>query len=146
MEDSKDGQAKETVKPHKMVETEKIPVIKEKLSISSRENITGEVEVRKVVKTEEIDVPLTTIRTRYREERVPVNRTVDTAPQVRYEGENLVIPIIREEEVVIKRLILVEEIHLIRERTTEERTEHIQLRSEEATVTRKPADPDQPKE
>ena len=115
-----------------------IPVVKEQLHLSTREVVTGEVQVRKHVHTESVDVPLTTVHTAYREERVPVNRVVDTMPQPRYEGKNLIVPVVREQQVVVTQLVLIEEIHLIQESRSEERTEHIDLRTEEATVTRVP--------
>ena len=115
-----------------------IPVIKEQLHLSTREVVTGEVQVRKHIHTESVDVPLTTVHTAYREERIPINRVVDTMPEPRYEGKNLIVPVVREQQVVVTQLILVEEIHLIQESRSEERTEHVELHTEEATVTRVP--------
>lgn len=112
-----------------------IPVVEEQLSISTRQVTTGQVDVEKRVRTETVDVPLSTVHTHYREERIPANRAVDTMPQPRYEGENLIIPVVREEAVVVKRLILVEEIHLIRTTEVDEHTKTVELRSEEATIT-----------
>ena len=115
-----------------------ISVVKEQLHLSTREVVTGEVQVRKQIRTESVDVPLTTVHTAYREERVPVNRVVDIMPEPRYEGKNLIVPVVREQQVVITQLVLVEEIHLIQESRSEERTERIELHTEEATVTRVP--------
>ncbi len=146
MEDTFDKLPNEVTNPHEARETITIPVVKEHLTVSTRETITGEVQVQKTVHTEQLDVPLDTIFTTYREHRVPVDRVVDTMPRIRYEGENLIVPVVREEEVVTKRLVLVEEIHLIRESHTEQHTEHIELRTEEATITRAspPTAPTQP--
>ena len=113
-----------------------IPVVREQLHLSSREVVTGEVNVTKRVRTERIDVPLRTVYTTYREERVPVGRIIDTLPQPRYEGKNLIIPVVREEEVVVKRLVLVEEIHLIQHTHTDEHHETVELRHEEAAIDR----------
>ncbi len=117
-----------------------IPVIKEQLHLSTREVVTGEVQVRKEVHTESVAIPLSTVYTAYREERVPVNRVVDVMPQPRYEGKNLIVPVVREEQVVTKRLVLVEEIHLIQETHSEEHTERVELHTEEAIITRVPHD------
>ena len=125
-------------KPGVTTEEGTIPVIKEQLHLSTREVVTGEVQVRKQIRTESVDVPLTTVHTAYREERVPVNRVVDIMPEPRYEGKNLIVPVVREQQVIITQLVLVEEIHLIQESRSEERTEHIELHTEEATVTRVP--------
>ncbi|WP_170067730.1 DUF2382 domain-containing protein [Neolewinella xylanilytica] len=114
-------------------------MVEEKLVVTSREQVTDEITVDKIVHNQTVEVPLTRIDTHYREFRIPQNRVVETMPEVRYEGKNLIVPVVREEEVVIKRLVLVEEIHLIQEVDTSERTESVTLRSEDVTVSRKPA-------
>lgn len=48
--------------------------------------------------------------------RVPVNRIVSEAPQTRQEGEVTIVPIVEEVLVVEKRLLLKEEIHIVRKR------------------------------
>lgn len=69
-------------------------------------------------------------------ERVPVGRPVDEVPEPRQEGELLIVPVVEEELVVTKRLVLKEEIH-IRKRVTQ-RTERftVTLRSEHADIAR----------
>lgn len=124
-------------KPTHSEDVTTIPVVKEEITISTREVVTGIVDVEKRVHSESVDIPLTTTHTRYREERVPVNRVVHTVPQTRYEGDNIVIPVVKEEQVVVKRLVLVEEIHLIKNVQVDERTETVELRSETATVNRR---------
>ncbi|WP_157975869.1 DUF2382 domain-containing protein [Lewinella sp. IMCC34191] len=114
-----------------------IPLIKEHVVIDTRSTITSELSVNKTVNNRRVDLPLTDVDTTYREERMPINRVVDTMPTIRYEGENLVVPVVREEEVVVKRLVLVEEIHLIKEVRRTERTESIELRSEEVEINRR---------
>ena len=49
-------------------------------------------------------------------ERVPVDQFVDEAPQVRTEGDVTIIPVLEERYVLEKRLVLVEELHIRRER------------------------------
>jgi uncharacterized protein (TIGR02271 family) len=46
--------------------------------------------------------------------RVPVNREIDVVPHVREEGDVVVIPVVEERAVLVKRLILVEELHVQR--------------------------------
>ena len=117
-----------------------ITVAKERVHIDVESRVTGEVTVEKIVNTSEVDIPLTDLDTTYREERVPVNRVVDVMPAVRYNGDNLIVPVVREEEVVIRRLVLVEEIHLIKEVRRSERTETVTLKSEEVFITRRTPD------
>ena len=68
--------------------------------------------------------------------RIPVNRTVDTRPEIRHEGDTMIVPLVEEVLVVEKRLILREELHI--QTRVIQRTENIPvtLRSEEAVVTR----------
>ena len=71
--------------------------------------------------------------------RVPVGRPVDAVPEPRQDGDVLIVPVLEEELVVTKRLVLKEELH-IRKRTTR-RIERVTatLRSQEAAVTREDA-------
>lgn len=118
--------------------TKVVPVIKERLDINSERVVTGEVEVQLKTESNRVEVPLTTVDTRYREVRIPVGKVIEAMPQPRTENGNLIVPVVREEEVVVKRLVLVEEIHLLREVETDERTETVDLREQTATVTRTP--------
>ncbi len=136
MANDNDSMSKPVTKPHNIVVEGTIPVLKDQLVISSRKITTAEVQVTKEVAHQEVDVPLQTVHTRYRELRMPINRIVETMPQVRQVDGNIIIPVVREEEVVIKRLVLVEEIHLMKHTDVEERTETVDLRSETASVRR----------
>ncbi len=136
MEEGQEHIPKMPVDPHNIVVEAVIPVIKERLVVSTKKVVTGEITVRKEVSQEQVEVPLQTVHTRYREVRLPIDRVVDTMPRTREENGTLIIPVVREEEVVIKRLVLVEEIHLIREVEQTERTEAVTLSTESATVAR----------
>ena len=46
--------------------------------------------------------------------RVPVNREIDATPEIREEGDVIVIPVVEERAVLVKRLVLVEELHVQR--------------------------------
>lgn len=67
-------------------------------------------------------------------ERVPVGEHVDAMPEVRHEGDLLIVPVVR--EVLVKRLFVVEEVHLRRTRQTERFEQAVVLRSTEAIVER----------
>jgi len=102
-----------------------VPVVEETLVPTTRWQEAGVLEVRKTVRTEtqELDVPV-----RYEEasiERVPVNRVLGQGEAVapRQEGNTLIVPVVREELVVTKQQILVEELRITKQvRTT---TRHI---------------------
>ena len=73
------------------------------------------VETGRVVLHKTVHVDAQTVAVPLREEqvqvqRVAVNRYVDEAPPVRHEGETMIVPVVREELVVTKHLLLVEEL------------------------------------
>src|SRR5205085_9042013 len=65
-----------------------------------------------------------------------VNRVVSAIPETREEGDTLIIPVVEEEIVVHKRLILREEIHVKRRRITENVAKDVTLQRERAVVER----------
>jgi len=76
----------------------------------------------------------------YREDveitRVPVNRLIDGPVAVREEGDVTIVPLVEEVSVVVKRLMLREELHIRKRRTEEPHSEKITLRREEARIDR----------
>ena len=69
-------------------------------------------------------------------ERVPVGRIVDAVPPVRQEGDVTIMPVVEEELVVVRRLVLKEEVHIRRVQTTAPYTEAVTLRQQHVSVTR----------
>jgi stress response protein YsnF len=117
-----------------------IPVVKEEVSIENRERTTSEVVIESHTQTQSKNIPLRSTHFGYREVRVPKGEVVDQMPAIRQEDGRYIVPVVREEEVVIKRLVLVEEVHLIPDTTTEQHNERIELRSQDVSVTRNPTD------
>ena len=72
-------------------------------------------------------------------ERVAIDRQIDTAPEIRNEGETMIIPIVEERLVVEKRLFLREEIHVHRRRIVTQFRQNVTLRSQEVIVERRDA-------
>jgi uncharacterized protein (TIGR02271 family) len=69
-------------------------------------------------------------------ERVPMNVQVSEMPEVRFEGEVIIIPVVEEQVVVSKRLVLTEELR-VRRKLVEETTDvPVTLRSTEVSVHR----------
>jgi uncharacterized protein (TIGR02271 family) len=119
-----------------------VPVVEESLEVGKRAVETGRVRISKTVREREevIDEPL--MQEEVDVQRVPVNRVVDGPVPIRYEGETMIIPLLEEELVVVeKRLVLREELHVMRRRVDVRKPQTVTLRSEEATVER--IDPDQ---
>ncbi|AWK86293.1 YsnF/AvaK domain-containing protein [Azospirillum thermophilum] len=117
-------------------EERRIVLHEEALSVGKRPVERGSVSIATIVHERREQVDLDLDRESVEVVRVPVNRPVEVAPAPRQDGDTLIIPILEEELVVTKRLVLREELH-VRKRT-ERRTERIAetLRSEEAVVTR----------
>jgi stress response protein YsnF len=74
--------------------------------------------------------------------RVPIDRIVETTPEIRTEGDLTIVPVLEEVLVVEKRLVLKEELHIRRRATTETVEVPITLRKQRAVVER--IDPDKP--
>ncbi len=73
-------------------------------------------------------------------ERVAVGRVVDAVPPVRQEGDVTIMPVVEEELVLVRRLVLKEEVHLRRVRSTTTHSETVAVREQHVAVTRTPLD------
>ena len=73
-------------------------------------------------------------------ERVPIGRYVDAIPAVREEGDCTILPVVEEVAVVVRRLLLREEVRFRRVRTSRHHVETVKLREQHAVVTREPID------
>ena len=69
-------------------------------------------------------------------EHVPIGRIVETMPEVRQEGDVTILPVVEEEIVIQRRLILKEEVHIRREKVIERYSEPVSLREQQVTVSR----------
>ena len=118
-------------------ETKVIPVIEEKVEVTKKVIEKARVKVSKTVheKTESFEVPLSSEEIVVK--RVPKNEIVDVVPTgVRYEGEVMIIPVLKEVAVVEKRIMLVEEIHVIKNKHQHTETKEVVVRNEEVQVER----------
>ena len=117
-----------------------IPVIAEELEVGKRKRTTGKVRVEKrtTEHDESVSMPLTRERAEVR--RVLIDKPIDAPPPVRREGDTIILPVVEEVAVVEKRLILKEELHIRRHRTTEQHEETVTLRNEFADVQRSDAE------
>lgn len=75
--------------------------------------------------------------------RVPIDRMVDRAPDVRTENDVTIVPILEEVLVVEKRLVLKEELHIRKRTKTEDVEVPVELRKQRAVIERIPADDDE---
>lgn len=113
----------------------------EVLDVTLRPQETGRVCVR--IYTEEreqvVDEPL--LREEMTMKRVPVGRVVDKASGIRQQGDTTIVPIYEEVLVVETKLVLKEEIHLTRHRSTEHDPQTFTVRQEHAAVERSTSRP-----
>lgn len=113
-----------------------VPVLAEKLVVSKRPVVVGRMRITKRVRSHEESVDETVQVERADVERVPIDRIVDTAPGIRYEGDTMVISVVEEVIVVEKRLMLREELRISKRQLEQRINEKVTLRSEELTVER----------
>jgi uncharacterized protein (TIGR02271 family) len=115
-------------------ETLVIPVIVEEVDVQKRSVETGKVRITKVVHERQavVDEPL--LQDEVEVERVPIERLVEEAIPVRYEGDTMIVSVLEEVLVVEKRLMLKEELHIRKRRVERHQPQCVTLRHEEARV------------
>jgi len=108
-----------------------IPVVQEFLNVSKQTVETGTVRVSKKVEEKVEDVSMPLMQEEIVIDRVPIGTTISAeAPLSRYEGDTLIIPVVKEEYVVQKRLVLVEEVRITKRTIVTEFKEQVKLRKE----------------
>ena len=120
-----------------------IPLAEEAVSVSKREVETGRVQVALTTETRTVIARETLRGRRVEVERVPVGRTLaegEAPPQSREEGDTLVVPLVEEVAVVVKRLVLREEVRLRFVPTEQPFAEAVEVRRQRAAVERAPPD------
>ena len=115
-----------------------IPLIEEKLVVGKQTVETAKIRLQKTVQVyeEALDEPLA-VRT-FDIERVVLNQPVDAAPAVREEGLTTIYPLVEEQLVLTKQLILKEEVRVTRRDTERRDTQVVTLRREHLSVEREP--------
>jgi uncharacterized protein (TIGR02271 family) len=115
-----------------------IPILEEEIKVTKKVIDTGRVNISKTIQesTEHVDIPL------FREEiivsRIPKNEIIDIMPAAsRYEGDVMIIPVLKEVAVIEKRMMLVEEIHVTKIKAEKIETQEVTVRKEEVNITRK---------
>jgi len=125
--------------PKNRTENISVPVIEEELEVGKR-RVEGErVSVRTVPRerTEVVEQPLESMEVEI--ERIAIDREIDTAPDIRNDGDTTIIPVVEERLVVEKRLFLREEIHVRRRRVVTQFRQNVTLRSQDVVVERRDA-------
>ena len=113
-----------------------LPVVDEQLSVVKRTKETGRVRISTVVDEREEWVREKLEREEVSVERVRIDRIVDRLPQMRQEGDVLIIPLCEEVLIVEKKLMLKEELHVRTQRRVDEISQPVTLKSMRAVIER----------
>jgi uncharacterized protein (TIGR02271 family) len=114
-----------------------IPVTEENAVIGKEVIETGKIRIRKTVKEDTSVVNLPVINESYDITRVPVNTVHETPPPaVRYEGDTMIIPVVKEVTVMVKRYEVVEEVRITKKLTETPMMQEIKLRREHVDIER----------
>jgi uncharacterized protein (TIGR02271 family) len=119
----------------------KLQLFAEELSVAKETLETGRVRVSTRTHEREAVVDEDLARERIEIETIPMNSRIDAVPDVRQEGDTTIIPVVEEQLVVERRLVLKEEVRIRRVRSTERHEEKVKLRYQEAVVTRQEDEP-----
>ena len=111
-----------------------IPVIEEQMVVEKKTIETGRIIISKKVeeKVETVTVPLH--HEEYIVEHVAFDKLIDELPSVRHEGNVMIIPVVK--EVMVKRMLLVEEIRITKLIKETSEPQQMTLRKEVVTVER----------
>jgi stress response protein YsnF len=119
----------------------RIPIVAEQATVAKREVGLERVSVRTVPEEEQVLVRDSVRREHVEVTRVPVDREVAAAPDIRVEGDVTIVPVLEERLVMSKRLFLVEELHLRRTARAEAVEIPATLRRTRVEVDREPLSP-----
>jgi uncharacterized protein (TIGR02271 family) len=122
-----------------------IPVVAEEIRVGTQQVTRGVVRVHKRVESHEetVDTPVSAEEVIV--ERLPVNTLVEgEAPQIREEDGVVIIPVFEEVLVVEKRLLLREEVRLVKRISTSSVPQKVVVRREVVDIERVDADGQNP--
>ena len=112
----------------------RIPVIREEAVVRTRQIERGGVRVHKTVNEREEQVEQPIHQEQVEVERIAIGQVIQSMPEVREEGDTLIIPVVEEMLVVEKRLVLKEEVRITRRRTETSEQVRVTLREEQVTI------------
>lgn len=126
--------------------TDTLSVVEEQVSLSKQAVLTGRVRIATQTETVEHRLPAELSSEEVEVVRVPVDRRIDTIPQMTTEGDLTIIPVVEERLVVTRELYLREEIHVRRIKRQETVEIPAEIRRQTVRIERlsKDGDPIQP--
>lgn len=114
-----------------------LPLTEEVATISKQAVVTGRVTVRTSTELREEIVRDDLADETVEVTRVPIDRIVETVPQLRTEGDVTIVPVIEERMIITKQLVLVEEVQIRRRRSVEHVEIPVTLRRQVVNITEK---------
>jgi stress response protein YsnF len=133
---SQDTQDVSFVSQSNNIEELVVPVLKEELEVHKELRKIGTVRVRKTVREQEEVVSEILASETVDVQRIPMDLIVDSPPQVRTEGDVMIIPVVKEEVVVTKQLRVVEELRVTKRKSVSDYRENVTVRAEEVVIER----------
>lgn len=132
----KQSQASQSATTAHEGETIVVPLIEEYLDVNKQWVQTGEVVVRKSVQTTTQTIPVDVAYEEVQVDHVPVNRPLayDEKTEPWWDGDVMVVPVIEEEIVVMKRQVLKEELLIYKRRLIRHESVSDTVRSEQVHV------------
>jgi len=122
-----------------------IPLHKGEMVVSKKDVSNGGVLIRTIVQTENVSQPVDLRREEYVIERVPaseaLNRGLTENGAMIFKGQEIYVPLTREDPVASKRTVLVEKVHLAKHTETDSQTVSTPVRSEDVEITKVSAQP-----
>lgn len=121
-----------------------IQLHKEEMVVSKKAVSNGGVLIRTIVKTEDVSQPIELQREEYVVERVPASEATASAAganlnQIVFQGQEIYIPLTREEPVATKRAVVTEKVQITKRIETDRQTVSTPVRSEDVQITKVPA-------
>ncbi|HYF02096.1 MAG TPA: YsnF/AvaK domain-containing protein [Patescibacteria group bacterium] len=115
-----------------------IPLVQENLDVRKTEINKARVVVNKIIHEREVKVDEPLLEENVRVERIHKNTIVDSPIPTRQEGDTIIISLVEEVLVVEKRLMLKEEVRIIKDIKEVHKPQTVTLQSEEVEIQRIP--------
>ncbi|UZO82057.1 DUF2382 domain-containing protein [Aquimarina sp. ERC-38] len=109
---------------------------KETVEVSKKEVVKAKYQIEKTTETEDKQVFISLKNKEVQIKEIVKEEELEDYPVTTKVGNTTIIPIIREEEVVIKKIILVKEIHITEDTTTEIKSIPVTSRIENVKLTK----------
>jgi uncharacterized protein (TIGR02271 family) len=113
-----------------------VPLVDESLEVQKQWVQSGQVVVRRTVQTSQQTIPVELQYEEVQVDRVPVHRPLADGEQAQpwWDGEVMVIPVIEEEIVVSKRLVVREEVRISKRKASRQETVSDIIRHQQVSV------------